>query len=121
MLILAKLIGVAIIAVGAITLISPQILKKHMDFCLKGKVLYIGSILRLIIGVFLILVSPKARIPGVVVILGGLAIIKGAAIFIVGIEKIESVMKWWQLRPDGILRLMALLAIAVGSLLVYSI
>lgn len=121
MLILARLIGVVIIAVGAIALVNPGILKKHLDFCLKGKVLYVGGALRLITGTFLILVSQKARIPGVVVILGGLIIIKGAAIFIVGLEKIKSMIKWWQIRSAGIWRLMAILAIAAGLLLVYSI
>jgi ABC-type xylose transport system permease subunit len=121
MFILAKLIGIVIIIAGAIFLISPNTGKKHMDFCLKGKKLYLGGLLRIIMGVILILASQKSRIPSIVVILGCLVVLKGMLIFILGLEKVKSMIKWWQARPSAILRLMALLAIGIGILLVYSI
>jgi len=120
MLILVRLIGIVIVAVGITFLLSPKLYRRYMAFWEQGRRLYAGAILGILIGVVLLLAASGCRLVGVVLMLGILCLVEDIIIFALGREKMKSMLKWWQGRSLLVLRLIALIIIAVGALLLYS-
>ncbi len=121
MLVLVKLFGIVIVAMGSIFTFNPQALKQVFSFWQQGNRVYLVGVLRILIGIVLLMAASQCRLIWVVVTLGLLVLIKGVLIFILGIEKIKSMLNWWGQRPLGILRLMGLIALSIGALLLYSV
>ena len=91
-----------------------------MVFCVKGKRLYIGCIFRILIGIIFLSAASQSRIAWVIVTVGILALIGGLTFFILGLERVKTMLSWWHGRSLLVLRILALLAIAVGALILYS-
>lgn len=120
MLILVRIIGIVMVGMGVMYLLKPKTLKQFVAFFEKGRRLYIAGILRIVIGVILLAAASQCRLVGVVLALGVLALIGGIVIFILGLERIKSMLNWWNKRSPLVLRLVALVALALGALLLYS-
>jgi len=121
MLILIKLIGIVIIGFGIIFLVSPNTMRQYMLFCEKGKRVYIAGVLRILFGVIFLLAASQSRLAGVIVTLGILFIIAGVTIFILRLDKIKTMLKWYYGRSLLVLRLITLIPIAIGALILYSV
>lgn len=120
MLILVRLIGIFIVGMGMTFLLKPKMLKQFVAFLEKGRRLYLVGTLRIFIGIILLLAASQCRLVGVVVTLGILALIGGITIFALRLERIKSMLSWWNRRSLLVLRLMGLIALALGALLLYS-
>ncbi|MBN1526847.1 MAG: DUF2065 family protein [Candidatus Omnitrophica bacterium] len=121
MVILARALGVVIVAMGTLIAINPLAFKGMINFWKKGKNIYIAGALRLFFGTLFIFVSSRCRFPLAISILGVLMIIGGIAIFLIGPERIRTMFAWWEQRPPLLMRLMGLIALVVGALVIYSI
>lgn len=121
MVILVKLIGIVIAAMGGVFLLNPKLCKQYATFWEQGRRLSLGGILAILIGVILLLAASEARLVGVITALGILSLLKGILILAFGQEKAKAMLKWWQGRPLSVLRLAALIVIAFGALLIYSL
>jgi hypothetical protein len=120
MILLVKVIGIFIACMGAVIILNPQIMKNMVMFWRQGKKLYFAGVLRILFGVIFLLSVSRAKIPVVMLVFGIFSLIAGILVFILGLEKIRGMLDWWQKRPNGILRLMALLVLILGFLIVYS-
>lgn len=121
MLILVKLIGIVIIGIGIILLLNPKAINQIIACCQKGKRLYIAGILRILIGVIFLLTASQCRLPGIVLVLGILILITGILIFILGLERVKSILNWWNKGMPLVIRLIGLVTLAIGALLIYSV
>lgn len=121
MVIFVKSIGIVVTGLGIAFLLNQKALKQCMYFCEQGKRLYYVGILRVIFGIILLVGSGLCRLTGVVAAIGVLVLVSGILIFVMGIGKVKTMLKWWQGRPPFILRLMALIATLIGLLLLYSV
>lgn len=121
MLVLVKLIAMLIIGIGVIFLLNPKTLKQYADFWVQGKRIYMGGILNLLFGVLFLSVASQCRLVGVIITMGVISLVKGTMIFICGPEKMKAVLDWWAKKRLAAARLMALVAIGIGALLLYSI
>jgi len=120
MLILVKLVGIVTVVMGIIFLLSPKTMRQFMLLWEKGKRLYIGCALRILIGIIFLLAASQSKLIGVIVTLGIVLIISGGSILILGLDRVKTMLKWWYGRSLLVLRLIALLAIVVGALILYS-
>jgi len=120
MLIFVRLLGIVVVVLGVIFLISPDAIKKYMDFWAKGKRIYPGGVLTFLIAIILLLAASEARLTWFVALLGILSLIKGILLFVLGPAKIILMINWWRTRSPLFLRLYALFALALGVLLIYS-
>ena len=121
MLALVRIIGIIMVALGIIFLLNPKIMRQFMAFCEKGRRLYIAGILRILIGVVFLSAASQSRLVGVMVTLGILLIIAGSTIFILRLDRLKTMLKWYYGRSLLVLRLIALIPIAIGVLILYSI
>lgn len=120
MVILVRIIGIIIGCLGIVFLISPQTIKGMISFWSQGKRLYLGGALRILFGLIFLLAVPQCRLAWVIFVIGILALIKALLIFILGLEKMKSLLNWWNNRPPVVLRLMGFIVLAFGVLLLYS-
>lgn len=119
MVMLVKFLGTIIVVFGVVYLLNPNIIKPYIAFWKRGKRLYMGGALSLLIGIILLLAAPQCRINWFIAAFGILALIKGVALLVIKQEKAVSMINWWAERPVGFLRGHALFALAVGALLIY--
>ena len=121
MLALVKLIAILIIAIGIVFLLNPKVLKQYAAFWTQGKRIYMGGILNLLFGVLFLSAASQCRSGGVIIAMGIISLIKGIMIFICGPEKMKAMLSSWSQKRPAAARLMALVAIGIGALLLYSI
>jgi len=119
-MLLVRLVGMILVAIGIVFLLSPKRMRQWMVFCEKGLRPYMMGTLRILVGILFLLAAPRSRVVWVIVTMGILALLGGITIFILGLERVKSMLRWWQGKSLPVLRLIALLAIALGMLILYS-
>lgn len=122
MILLARLIGIFLVCVGIVNFINPVVMKKMISFWQKGKRIYAGGLIRVLFGSVLLWASFDFQMkhPCVLAFLGALMVLGGLLIFILGLERMKTMLNWWDKKPLFVLRLMAILALAIGVLVIYS-
>lgn len=118
--IVVKFLGVVFILIGIVYLIKPVVLKRMMGFFRQGKRLYLAGLLRFVLAVVFLLGARECNISWVIATFGVLFIISGLLIFTLGLERLKSIIDWYQDQPLLILRIIALLVLAVGAIVVYA-
>jgi len=121
MLFVIGFIGIFIAAIGLGFILNPNMLKQVIAFFGKGKRLYLAGVLRLLIGIILLTTALRCEKPAIIVVFGILFIIGGVLIFALGLEKVKSILSWWDKKGALTMRLMGLLASLIGVLLVYAV
>jgi len=120
MAIAVKIIGIVFVFIAVIYLLKPDILKHLMEFFKKGRRLYFAGLLRFVLAVVFLLGANDCRIPWVIITLGILFIISGLLVFTLGLERLKAMLEWYQKQPSILLRVIALIALGVGAVIIYS-
>ncbi|MDD2927647.1 MAG: hypothetical protein PHE30_02215 [Candidatus Omnitrophica bacterium] len=119
-MILIEIIGIFIIAMGSIILLNPKAARKMLVFWRKGNNIFLAGLIRIVIGIIFLGFAPRAKVPQVIFVLGILALLGGLLIFILGPEKVRTMLGWWDKKPDNLLRLISLVTLTFGILLIYA-
>ncbi|MFH1202067.1 MAG: hypothetical protein V1674_04155 [Candidatus Omnitrophota bacterium] len=120
MQVLVWLVAFYMAVMGLMISIRPKFIRGMIGFWSRAKNLKIGGVLSFIIGIALLAAAPKCRLPVVVVILGIWALIKGALLLVLGIEKVKKIISWYEKQSDLVLRCMGLLVLVLGVALIYA-
>jgi len=111
-------IGLIVIVIGLAVLLKPARLKDLLYILLEKDWFRIVAALRVIIGVLFLFAAGGTRSPIFVSVRGILFILAGVLIPILGPARLRSLTSWWMKRRDLVLRLWALVALALGGVLV---
>ena len=117
---IVRLIGLIVAVAGVVFIVKIKTLKQLLAFWDEGKRVYVLGGIRILVGLILLLSASQCRVVWIIFIMGILAIINGAAIFVLGMEKSKEVIKVWLEKPDKTLRSVSLIVIAIGLVLLYS-
>lgn len=117
---LVKLVGIIIVVMGAIFLVKPATYKKYINFWMKGNRLYPGGILSLLFGIIFLRAASNCALSWFVFLVGILSLTKGILAFALGPKKIKPFLEQMENKPDSTLRVLAVLALAIGILLIYA-
>lgn len=120
MILLVKFIGILMIAMGAVNVLSPVMMRNMLAFWSRGKNVYAGGLLRLLLGLVFLWSAPQSKSPVIIYALGILMLLGGVFIFALRLDKIKSMLDWWNKKSDSILRLTAILILGIGALIFYS-
>lgn len=115
-----KIVGVVFVVIGIIYLIKPGVIKSLMEFFKQGKRLYFAGLIRFALAIVFLLAARECDITWVIVVFGFLFIISGLLIFILGLERLRSMIDWWQKQSLLLLRVIALITLALGAIILYS-
>jgi hypothetical protein len=103
-----------------VVLFKPTWLKQLAGFLSKGKVVYAVAGLKILIGVFFLILATQCKLTGVIIALGILTA-GGSIIFcLLPFTKIKAYMKWWTAQPLWMYRLWAIVAVLLGGLIMYA-
>jgi len=119
-MLLVKIIGLFVTAMGIIALLNPNIIKIMMAFWKEGKRLYVAGVIRICVGVLFLYCSPMAMRPNIIFILGILAILGGLFIIIRGPKKMKLILENLSKKPVNFLRWLSLIILAFGALIIFS-
>ncbi len=120
MLIWVRLIGIIILGFGIVFLISPRQYKAYISFWTKKGRIRTGAGLSILVSIIMLLAASQCRVSWFVALMGILALIKGIIILTIEPKKLISKMEWWMTKPPATLRLLSVVALAMGILLIYA-
>jgi hypothetical protein len=113
-------IGALIVVIGIAILLAPEILKKILVRLLETDRFYVIAILRIVIGVLFLLAAGSTRFPMFITIMGFFFILAGVLIPVIGSGRLKAFASWWLERGNAVIRLWALIAIALGAAFVWA-
>jgi len=118
--ILILLIGTMVVAVGAVGMLEPATFRAWLGSFAQGNRLYAALLFRVAAGAALVAGAPSTRMPQTVFWLGILFLVAGIAGFFMGVGRLRAMVNWWARRSNGVVRGWALMAAALGAVLVYA-
>ena len=110
-----------VIALCVAALARPNIFRKMIDFYSVGSRLYLAGFVRLVLGIFILMLAAQARLWEYVAIIGLLAAASGLSIFFFPLRRTKKLLSRIQHQSKLTLRLYALIVIAIWALLVYAL
>jgi len=117
--IVVKIVGIVFVFVGIVYLLKPGVLKSFIEFFKKGKRIYFVGLLRFVLAVIFLLAANQCERTWVIIVFGILFMISGLLVFTLGAKRLNSILDWWQRQSSVLLRLMALIALAIGAVIIY--
>jgi len=121
MMILARLIGLAVLLIGVTVMINPVTMRNMLNFWSKGKRIYTAAVLRIIFAVVFFLVASHSRIPMVSFAAGLLFLVGGVTIFSLGEKKAKAILDRWKERGLKSYRLISVIPAIIGMAVLYSL
>ena len=115
-----KSIGIIIVLFAILYLAKPSIMISILEFFKKGKRLYLPGILRFVLAIIFLLGANRCHYPAVIAVFGVMFIIGGLLIFVMKLEKLKSILDWWQKQSIVLLRVRAIITFIIGAVIVYS-
>jgi len=120
MKVVIQIIGIIIILVGILYFLRPGFMKTIMEFFKKGKRIYFAGVIRFALAIVFFLAARECDITWVIVVFGILFIISGMLIFMLRLERLKSIIDWYQKRSILLLRVFALITLAIGAIILYA-
>jgi len=118
--IVIKTLGILIALVGIIYFLRPDVMKWLMELFKKGKRIYFAGLIRFALAVVFLVAARECKHSWVIFAFGILFIISGLLIFMLGLEKLKSIIDWYQKQSVLLLRVVAVIALAIGAVIIYS-
>jgi len=118
--IVIKSLGIVIILIGILYLLKPGVMKWLIGFFKQGKRIYLAGLIRFALAVVFLVGARECRRSWVIFAFGILFLIGGLLIFILGPVKIRGILDWWQKQSVLLLRVMAVIALAIGAVIIFS-
>jgi len=115
-----KIIGMFFVLMGIMYLLKPEIAKQLMEFFKKGKRMYFAALIRFIFAVVFLLAARECRQFWVIFCFGIVFLISGLLIFVLGLDKLRSIIDWYQKQSGFVIRFMAIIVIAIGATVIFS-
>ena len=79
--------------------------------------IHVVAVARLAIGAFLVYAASACRWPGVVMVVGVIAILSGLSVWVMGREGLRALVEFFLELPPGALRIWGSVAVAFGALM----
>ena len=115
-----RVIAILISAFGIIFILKPHLLNQIMSSLAQGKRIYAAAVIETLMSVILLLAASEARKVGWIVLLGVIYLLGGILTFVLGLEKVKSIIDWWQSRSILVLQFWSILLLLFGVLILYS-
>ena len=121
MLILAFVLSLSVVVLGALGIVSPMMLLGVVRKFESPAGIYAAAALRIMLGVALFLSAPTSRVQEVVRILGIIIFVVGILTPLFGIERFRRLLNWWSERRPLFMRVWAGFALGFGLFLAYAV
>ena len=82
--------------------------------------LYLAVTLRLFFAAVLLGAAPQSRFPFALQGIGILSLISALVLPLIGLRRMQELLRWWTSRSDNVIRLWAMLALLFGLFLIFA-
>jgi hypothetical protein len=114
------MIGVAVAGLGLVGLVAPAQLLDFGRSLLTETGLYVVAAVRIAFGLLLLFAARPSRMPRTLRALGIVIIVAGLTTPLFGVERSIAMFNWLSAQAPALVRVMATIAIAFGTLVVYA-
>ncbi len=114
------IIGALIVFEAVVLLIKPEFYRKVIKLLARGRLMYIPAALAIVFGVIFLVYAMDCNIPWLIIVFGLIMLAKGIWLFAVKIDNVRATMQWLQERGDTTLRILGILALAIGAVILYA-
>jgi len=118
--IVVKIAGIVFVFIGILYLLKPGVLKSFVEFFKKGRRIYFVGLIRFVLAVIFLLAANQCKRVWVIIVFGILFMISGLLVFMLGTKRLKSILDWWQKQSLLLLRLVAVIILAMGAVIIYS-
>jgi hypothetical protein len=116
---LAFVIGLYILAVGAIGICTPSGLIWIAQRFTTPVDWYALAAVRVAVGGLLVVVAKASRAPTALRVVACIPLVAALATPFVGVERARATIEWWSLQGSGVVRLSAIPLLALGGFITY--
>ena len=117
----AFILCVLIVVVAALGVASPPRILSVARKAQTRRGLYTLAAVRVILGVALLFSASTSRAPGLIAVFGVIIIGRGVILPFIGVERVRRLLDWFGAQGSAFVRGWAVLALALGLLVVYAI
>ena len=118
--VIVTLLGVLIVGVSLALVVRPLAILGWIGG-IPSEVRFWSAIgLRLVLGGVVIAVAPECRAPRIVQAVGAVAIAAAFGLLLLGRQRLDQLVDWWQAQSPGAVRAWSGIALALGAFLVYA-
>ena len=119
--VIALVIGALLIIQGLLGIVVPDAFVEVVRVFQSPPMLYVAAALRIAIGIVLICAVTGSRLPMFLRIFGVLVVIGGVLTPFVGVQFAHTILSLWSSQGPGLVRLFALVSLALGLLTSYAV
>jgi len=113
-----KVIGIVLVLLALGCLIKPDLLRGTMRFFSKGSRVYAVALMRFALAVVFFVAARECRNVWVIIAFGVLFLLSGMLIIILGPKRISTMIDWYLKQSSLLLRFLALIAAALGVVII---
>jgi hypothetical protein len=118
--VVAMIIGFAVAGLGCVGLVAPSLLLDIGRSLLTETGLYVVAAVRVTLGLVLLFSAQLSRMPRTLRAIGIVIIIAGLITPLFGVERSASMFSWMSAQGPALVRVAAIFAIALGTLILYA-
>ena len=118
---LAWLVALFIVAIGITGIAAPERLFGIGSLVATQAGLLVVAIVRVAIGVILIMIAPRSRMPKALQIVGALVLGAGLATPLFGVDRTRAVLAWEVAQGPIVIRIGGAIAVAIGGFLAFAL
>lgn len=120
MIFLVVVLSILMVAVGAYGMASPDGLVSFARKWQGQRGVWLGALIRIVLGVALWASAPSSHTPTFLEVLGVISLISGIALLWIGAERLTELISWWSGQSSSFRRGWAAMAVALGAFLLWS-
>ncbi|HUW19319.1 MAG TPA: hypothetical protein VMW16_08460 [Sedimentisphaerales bacterium] len=113
-----KIIGIVIVLIAIAYFLKPGVIKWLMEFFKKGNRIYFAGLIRFAMAIVFFVAAGECKNFWVILTFGILFLISGLLIFVMGPGRLRPIFEWAQNQSAFVLRMLALVAFAVGVVII---
>jgi hypothetical protein len=121
MRIAALLVALFVMVVGVVGIFLPDSLMMLARYVVTPAGLYAIAALRIVIGLVLMIVAPVSRVPRTLRVVGAVVLVAGFVTPFFGVERTRAIMDWEFAQGTALIRVAALLALAIGGFIAFAV
>jgi len=118
--IVIRILGIVFALMGIVYLLRPDVMKWLIKFFKQGKRIYLAGLIRFALAVVFLVAARECKYFWVILVFGILFIIGGLLIFILGPRKLKTILDWYEKQSTVLLRIIAIIVVAVGVVIIVS-
>jgi len=118
--IVIRILGIVFALMGIVYLLRPEAMKWLIKFFKQGNRIYFAGLIRFALAVVFLVGARECKYFWVILVFGILFIIGGLLIFILGPQKLKTILDWYEKQSTVLLRVIAIIVVAAGAVIIVS-